>query len=94
MCRPKAGLGIGQYCKADNRLRIQIADAVIINEHALGEVFLWLALDLDVNQYPLFSAVKKSHTNQFVGITPSIFGLHGDFLQLFIQEFYRLLPVN
>jgi hypothetical protein len=48
-----------------------IVDAVIVNKQALGQVGIGIALDLDVDQQPVFLPVGVDHAHQPVRQAPA-----------------------
>ena len=71
-----------------------VVDAVIVNKQALGQVGIGIALNLDVDQQPVFLPVGVDHAHQLVRQTPAKRGVAHHLLELLVEEFIALGPVD
>lgn len=59
-----------------------IVDAVTVSKQALGQVGIGMALDLDVDQQPVFRPIGVDHAHQLVHQAPALLGIAHDVLHL------------
>jgi hypothetical protein len=79
-----------------------IKDPVVVDEHALSEVFLFLRLDLTVErttsrlreQNESLFAIELPGFDQFVGHSATDLGFRDQALQFFVEEFDGTIPVD
>jgi hypothetical protein len=71
-----------------------IEDAIVVDEHAFGEIGVGLALHLDVDQYPSFLAIALVDPEQLVGQAGAQGAIGIDLLQLFVERFVAAAPVD
>jgi hypothetical protein len=79
---------------AHDRALVAVEDAVIVHEHAPGELALRPALHLDVDQHPCLAAIRPPDFDQGVGQAPAQVGVSSDLLQLFVEQHVTALPVD
>jgi hypothetical protein len=83
-----------------DRALVAVEDAVIVHEHAPGELALRPALQLDVDQHPCLAAIRPPDFDQGVGQAPAQIGVAAlasaarPLLQLFVEQHVTALPVD
>ena len=60
-------VGISQHRKRHYRLIVAVPNTIEVLEHSLRKHAIFVALDFNVHQNPLFSAVFKIHFCQLIG---------------------------
>jgi hypothetical protein len=105
--QPKAPLGnfikilaerriiVRQQHDADDLFAKAVGDSIVAAIHAFGKINLAIALNLNMNQQPLFTAIKREDFDEFINnpLTAVVF-LRQNFLQLFIKKFKALAKIN
>jgi hypothetical protein len=79
---------------AHDRTIVVIEDAVIVDEHAPGEVPFRLALHLNMDQHPGVAAIAPPDLHQRVGQATAQIGIPCDLLQFLIKQIVRTAPVD
>ncbi|MBK6429232.1 MAG: hypothetical protein IPF85_00305 [Anaerolineae bacterium] len=94
LSRPPRWIAVRQDAKGGATSAEAVADAVVVDEHALREARGWLRLHLHMHQHPLLLAILELHLNQLVHHPPTQRGILSDLLELFVQEFVPGSPVD
>src|SRR5262249_32779670 len=82
--RAPGGVVVAQDRHADHGAAVAVVDAVAVDEHALGQGLLLLALPLDVDQQPRFMAVFPPHFEELVGQPTPDMGVVDDLLEFLV----------